>query len=233
MKEYKYQLHTHTSPCSACASMTPTELCKALHDAGYQGAVLTNHFYHGNTGVDRASAWEDFVGAYEADHQKCLREAKKYDLDILFGIEEGVGLGLEVLCYGITPQVLYENPQLRDCSIEEFCRVMRRNGVLLIQAHPFREAFYIPQAGVLPLEYIDGIEVYNRGNRMGLTDEKAMDVASLHPRLIQTSGGDAHRPNEVVFGGIQTKSRLKTLEDLVTCFRKKEYSIITHSRNEG
>ena len=232
MKEYKYQLHTHTWPCSACAPMSPAELCQALHEAGYQGAVLTNHFYHGNTGLDRASAWEDFVGAYEVDYQACLEEAKKYDLDILFGIEEGVGMALEVLCYGITPQVLYKNPQLRDCKVEEFWRVMRENGVLLIQAHPFREASYIPEPCVLPLERIDGVEVYNRGNRTALMDEKAMEVASSHPCLIQTSGGDAHRPNEVAFGGIQTTRRLKTLEDLVACLRQKDYRLITHPRDE-
>ena len=232
MNEYKYQLHTHTAPCSACAHMSPAELCQALHEAGYQGAVLTNHFYHGNSGIDRASAWEDFVGAYEADYQACVQEAKKYDLDILFGIEEGVGSGLEVLCYGITPKVLYDNPQLRDCPLEEFWRVMRENGVMLIQAHPFRETPYIPQTGVLPLERIDGIEVYNRANRTGRMDEKAVEVASSHPCLIQTAGGDSHRPHEVAFGGIQTTRRLKTIEDLVSCLRQKDYRLITHPRNE-
>ncbi|MBQ9975117.1 MAG: hypothetical protein IJP16_01290 [Clostridia bacterium] len=44
MKEYKYQMHTHTSPCSACAVTTPLELCRSLAEGGYAGAVLTNLF---------------------------------------------------------------------------------------------------------------------------------------------------------------------------------------------
>ena len=225
MKEYKYQLHTHTWPCSACAPMSPAELCQALHEAGYQGAVLTNHFYHGNTGLDRASAWEDFVGAYEVDYQACLEEAKKYDLDILFGIEEGVGMALEVLCYGITPQVLYKNPQLRDCKVEEFWRVMRENGVLLIQAHPFREASYIPEPCVLPLERIDGVEVYNRGN-LPEANEDAEEFALANPGLIFTSGADTHTIDSVCSGGIETEVRIRNGEELISLLRSGNYELI-------
>ena len=53
MGKYKYQLHTHTSPCSKCGAMSPEELARALYEGGYAGAVLTNHFYGGNSGIDR------------------------------------------------------------------------------------------------------------------------------------------------------------------------------------
>ena len=61
MKTYKYQLHTHTTPCSLCAGMTPKELIRGLLEGGYQGCVLTNHFMHGNTGIDRDLPWEERV----------------------------------------------------------------------------------------------------------------------------------------------------------------------------
>ena len=67
MKTYKYQMHTHTAPCSLCASMTPEELAEALNKGGYQGCVMTNHFMMGNTGIDRALSWNDFVKQYELD----------------------------------------------------------------------------------------------------------------------------------------------------------------------
>ena len=75
------------------------------------------------------------------------------------------------------------------------------------------------------MNYIDGIEVYNRGNKTEEMNEKAKQFAFLHPHLIQTSGGDAHRPNEVAFGGIQTKRRMKTLEELVACLRENNYQL--------
>ena len=65
--KYKYQLHTHTSPSSKCGVMSPRELCKALADGGYTGAVLTNHFMHGNAGIDRSLDWDEFVFGYEKD----------------------------------------------------------------------------------------------------------------------------------------------------------------------
>ena len=34
MKQYKYQMHIHTSPCSACGRMSPSELCQALYENG-------------------------------------------------------------------------------------------------------------------------------------------------------------------------------------------------------
>ena len=112
MKTYKYQLHTHTAPCSACAGMTPKELIRGLLEGGYQGCVMTNHFMHGNTGIDRDLPWEEFVKQYELDYLACLDAAKGHDLDIIFGVEEVVVEGLEILCYGVTPQMLYDHPEL-------------------------------------------------------------------------------------------------------------------------
>ena len=228
MSQYKYQMHIHTSPCSACGRMSPAELCEALHENGYQGTVLTNHFYHGNSGIDRSESttWEAFVSAYEKDYLECLEEAKKYDLDIIFGIEEVVIPGLEILCYGITPQILYDNPQLRNCSIEEFTKTLRKYGVVLIQAHPFREACYIPNPGHLPVEYIDGVEVYNKGNSTEEMNQKALDFANEHPHFIKTSSADAHTTDRVMFGGIMTDTRISSSKELAEILRSGKYELI-------
>lgn len=226
MQEYKYQMHVHTTPCSDCGHISPVELCEALKNFGYQGAVLTNHFFHGNSGVDRELSWKDFVAAYEKDYLDCLEEAKKYDLDILFGIEEMVVKGLEILCYGITPKVLYDHPELRDCSIDVFAKIMRENNVVLIQAHPYREAPYIPKPDVLPLEYIDGIEVYNCCNATEKMNQDATDFVKQHPHLIVTSGGDAHHIVRLPFGGITTTTRIRTSEDLIRTLRSGSYELI-------
>ena len=233
MKQYKYPMHVHTSPCSACGGMIPAELCEALHENGYQGTVLTNHFYHGNSGIDRSESttWEAFVHAYEKDYLECLEEAKKYDLDIIFGIEEVVIPGLEILCYGITPQMLYDNPQLRNCDIEEFTKTLRGYGVVLVQAHPFREAFYIPNPGPLPLKYVDGLEVYNRGNSTDEMNQKAWDLANENPHLIKTSSADAHSVDRVMYGGISTDKRIKTSQDLINTLRSGSYKLIIPKEN--
>ena len=226
MASYKYQMHIHTSPCSACGRMSSAELCQALYEKGYQGTVLTNHFFHGNSGVDRSLSWNDFVSAYEKDYLACLEEAKKYDLDIIFSVEEVLIPGLEILCYGVTPEILYANPELRDCTPERKVEILRQNGVLLIQPHPFREAFYIPNPGHLPLEFIDGVEVYNRGNSTQEMNQKAVDFANENPHLIKTSSADAHTVDRVDCGGIITEKRIKNPKDLVSTLRNGNYTLI-------
>lgn len=217
---YKYQIHTHTSPTSKCAAMTPCELIKALHDGGYAGCVITNHFYHGNTGVSRELDWDDFVRAYEEDYIECKREAEKYGLDVIFGVEEGVGEHNEILCYGVTPTMLYDHPELRENSAENWSRVMRGYGVLVIQAHPTRGL-----CRPMPLNLIDGIEVYNNSHSTEY-NESAEKFAKEHPELILTSGGDTHHAETAPFAGIATDERIKSGEDLVRILKEGKYRLL-------
>ena len=224
---YKYQMHLHTTPCSLCGGLTPETLCQALLENGYQGGVITNHFYHGNSGIDRSenTSWEQFVSAYENDYLACKQEAEKHGLDIIFSIEESVLPGLEILCYGVTPKVLYDNPQLIKQDLYEWVRVMRENGVVVVQAHPFREADYIPEPGALPHECLDGVEVFNRGNNSPEMNQKALEFATEHG-LIKTSSADAHWANHVPYGGIITERRIRNEKELAALLRSGEYELI-------
>lgn len=224
-KKYKYQMHTHTAPCSACARMTPEELAEGLAENGYQGCVLTNHFIGGNTGIDRRLQWEDFVRAYEEDYEKCCRCAEKYDLDIIFGIEEVTVAALEILCYGITPQMLYENPRLAVAGPEEWYSLMKEREVLCIQAHPFRERDYIPKPGMLPLNCIDGIEVYNAANTEK-NNKEAEEFAKKHPNLLLVSGADAHIKADLCSGGIAVAKRIGNGRELVEILKSGAYDLI-------
>ena len=84
---FKYEMHLHTSGCSKCAHSTIEEMIIALKEKGYTGAVITNHFYRGNTAVDRKLPWEDFVSAYEKDFLVGKALGEKLDFDVIFGIE--------------------------------------------------------------------------------------------------------------------------------------------------
>ena len=224
---YKYQMHIHTTPCSQCGGLTPESLCQALLENGYQGGVITDHFYHGNSGIDRSecTSWAQFVSAYEETYLACKKEAEKYGLDIIFSIEESVVPGLEILCYGVTPKILYDNPQLIKQDLYEWVRVMRENGVVVVQAHPFREADYIPNPGALPYECLDGVEVFNRGNSTPEMNQKALDFALEHD-LIQTSSADAHWPNHIPYGGITTNRRITNEAELAALLKSGEYELI-------
>lgn len=218
-------MHTHTAPCSRCAVMTPAELCEALHEGGFAGAVLTNHFFGGNTGIDRTLPWEKFVGEYEKDYLACKDEAKKYDLDILFGIEEHISEGKEILIYGITPDTLYAHPDLLSRDYELWKRAINEAGGLVIQAHPFRERAYIKEPGALPCEVIDGIEVHNVANADD-ANQMAEEFAAEHSELILTSGADTHSAPSVTLGGIEFTERVRTERQLATMLRRRAYRIL-------
>ena len=72
-----------------------------------------------NTGFYRTGAQLRKLGEYYA---QAIKNTFGTDFDVLFGIEEGVGGGKEVLLYGITPQVLYDHPELRDADLATISR---------------------------------------------------------------------------------------------------------------
>ncbi len=219
-------MHVHTSPCSACGKMGMDELVEALHDSGYQGCVITNHFLHGNSGIDKKLPWAEFVKEYEKDWLCGKTCADKYDMDILFGIEEGVGGGLEILVYGITPEMLYAHPELASMNVAVWHEVLKPYGVLIIQAHPYRERSYITASGLLPEEYIDGIEVCNRGN-IPEDDERAVLAAASHPEWILLSGSDSHTTGTACIMGIECEHRIRDGSELVSLLKSGEYRLIT------
>ena len=225
MKKYKMQMHTHTSPCSKCGAMTPQELALALYNEGYAGAVLTNHFYGGNSGIDKSLSWEEFVGAYRKDYIECTEAAKKYDLDIIFGVEEHLYGGKEILVFGVTPELIAAHPELRERKIELWREIVDSVGGLIVQAHPHRIRAYITDPGPLPLEYLDGIEVYNAANTPD-GNINAREFAREHPELILTSGADTHSTDTVACGGIAAYERIRDSETLVRVLRSRKYDII-------
>lgn len=56
----------------------------ALCDQGYSGAVITDHFFNGNCGVDQRQPWVDKVNDFCAGYEAAVEAAKGLDFDVLF-----------------------------------------------------------------------------------------------------------------------------------------------------
>lgn len=217
-------MHQHTALASACAQVTPEEMVRGLKKKGFAGVVMTEHFYHGNTAVRRHQAWEDFVRPYEEAYERARREAEKLDFDVLFGIEEGIGGGKEVLIYGITPAFLYAHPELRDARLPEIAALVRAAGGLVVQAHPFRVRDYIRAPWEeLPVEYLDGVEVHNACNDP-LSNARAQALADKHD-LIAIAGSDSHSIDSLGCAGIASETRIRTETELTTVLRDGAYEL--------
>ena len=92
---YTYEMHCHSSQCSACGRSTAQELVQAYYEAGFSGMVLTDHFVTGNTAIDRNLPWQEQMEAYYNAYEEACSTAKALDFDVLFGIEHAYGDGKE------------------------------------------------------------------------------------------------------------------------------------------
>lgn len=226
---YLYDTHVHSSECSACALSSARELVQAYHEAGYAGMILTNHFVHGNTNVPRELDWDSRMKRFYDVYLEAKEEGQRFDLDVLFGIEDGYGKGKEILIYGVDLDFLLAHPELDTVSIETCAALVHDAGGILVHAHPYRMRSYIVPDVKPRYDICDGIEVYNAGD----TDERN-ELAfqdALRLQKIMTSGGDVHQAwgcAELGPAGIGFQRRIKDISDFVNALKHGEGHIMFH-----
>ena len=222
---YKYEMHLHTHPCSACSVSSMEEMVAAAKEKGYAGFVVTNHFYHGNTGIDRQLPWEEFVEKYAEDWRHGVELGKKLGINVLFGIEEGYQRGKEVLIYGLTPEQIAANPELRELGLKPLSDFVHQNGGIVIHAHPFRIAPYIPDPDTEPdATLLDGVEVNNQNGTKN-RNELAKDFAE-RKGLLGTSGGDVHSAQNFGRAGLAFYKPITDSKELVEEILAGNYRLI-------
>lgn len=224
---FLYDTHVHSSETSKCGKSTAREMVRAYKAAGYSGFALTNHFYHGNTAVDRTLSWRNFVQPYIDAYYEACDEGAKLDFDVIFGIEEGVGDSKEMLCYNMDVEALLSCKELRHASRAEFIDFIHSAGGIVIHAHPCRFKDYM-KAYVEPYyDGYDGLEVYNGGNFDEDNQKALLFAASLGKNLILTAGNDAHSASADLHAGILLPERVKTSADFVEILKSGNYELKT------
>ena len=118
MEQYLYETHLHTSEGSACASNTGAEMVRAYKKAGYTGLIVTDHFFYGNTAIDRKLPWEEWVTAFCKGYENAKEEGDRIGLQVFFGWESGYE-GTEFLIYGLDKEWLLQHPEIKDATIED------------------------------------------------------------------------------------------------------------------
>lgn len=216
---FAYETHLHTSEGSACGRYSAGEMARACREAGYTGIFVTDHFYYGNTAVDRSLSWEDWVEGYCRGYEHARAVGDEIGLQVFFGWESSYR-GTDFLIYGLDKAWLKAHPEIRDCTVEEQYRLVKQDGGMVIHAHPFREAPYIPEIQLFP-KYVDGVEVVNTSHAKSdpsqyedpRYDRKALEYA-LQYRLPQTGGSDIHSTN-LTGGGMAFPHRLESVQDFM------------------
>lgn len=223
---YRYETHCHCSECSACSRSTAAELVRAYHAAGYAGLVLTDHFIHGNTAVDRSLPWQKQMQQFYDAYLSAKAVGDELDFDVIFAIEDGYGAGKEVLIYGIDLPFLLANPDLPRLTLDELTDRVHSCGGIVVHAHPYRDRGYIDMSVEPRTDVVDGIEVYNLGNQPG-EDRKALALADKGSYIL-TAGGDIHSAHDPRIGqaGIVLPYRVHNEKELVAALKRGDQGFL-------
>jgi predicted metal-dependent phosphoesterase TrpH len=209
---YLYETHCHTREVSACASASGEEQVRKYHAMGYSGVMITDHFFNGNTCVDRSKSWEEMCEQYCKGFENAKKAGDELGMTVMFGIEYTYH-GTDFLIYGLDKDWLKAHPEIMDIKVPELSRLVHTDGGLFVHAHPFREADYIDTIRLFPHD-VDAVEVYNAGNRSDAMNERAEYYAESYG-LVMTSGSDAHHLSQEIYGGVATKRPVTGIEDYI------------------
>ena len=223
--KFKTELHCHSGDVSAC-SKAPVELIIDRYTAaGYHSLVLTNHlsrFTYKNKEFDHSEDWDwsqkiDFF-MYGYHH---LKEAAGDRLHVILGCELRSNTDEnDYQLYGVSEEFLRAHPDIMEIPIKELKPLCHEAGILLFQAHPFRNAMQVKRP-----EYLDGIEVIN-GN---LGANSRNDIAMLWAKkfgLKMSAGSDFHGEKHETNTGILTDTPITNTAELMAYLNNGNYELI-------
>ena len=212
---YKYETHLHTSEVSKCAINTGAEMARAYKKAGYTGIFVTDHFFNGNCAIPRELNWEQKVDLFMRGYENAKKEGEKLGLDVFFGWEFTLNpYSADFLTYNLDREFLLAHPNIDRFPLKKYSEQVRKNGGLLVHAHPYREAEYILYP---PRPTSDSP---NNNNHL------AWRLALKHPHLIRISGTDIHSTDLAGLGGVAFRYRIKDSQHFIEALRAGDAYLI-------
>ena len=221
MPSFLYETHMHTIPASACSRTQGRDYISRYIDAGYAGVIITDHFWHGNCGIDRSLPWPEFVNRFCEGYEDALNEGIKRGFPVFFGWEESFE-GDDYLVYGLDKSWLLAHPEVIEWDRRRQFEEVHRYGGCVVQAHPFRAAAYIRDIHLSPW-LVDAVEGYNAGN------ERRWNILGMRYAQIRglpvTAGSDNHCAERMCpdnLAGVVLDQPLRTVEDYVRAILERQ-----------
>lgn len=228
MKQQLYLIdtHVHTSEVSSCGKVPAARMVQYYKDAGYQGIIITDHYYDRYFELLGDQPWEAKVQKYLSGYKAAFEEGKRIGLNVMLAIELRFHDSVEdYLVYGIDEDFLIENPELYKHTLESFKKLIENRDILIFQAHPFRP-------GMTPAapELLHGVEVFNGNPRHDSHNDLAYKFA-VENGLLMIAGSDAHQPQDVGMGGIRLSYPIYSASELVEYYRQgNEVEIVVNDQ---
>ncbi|MBQ7906514.1 MAG: PHP domain-containing protein [Clostridia bacterium] len=217
---FKTELHCHSMDVSECARVSVEDIVNKYTEAGYTTLVLSNHFNKGTMKFNGADTWDCFVEKFIRGYEK-LKKCAEGKLNILLGAElrfdENVN---DYLLFGITKEFLLSHPEMLELNPEKFYPIAKENGILVVQAHPFRNGMTVVNPS-----FLDGVEVFN-GHKGHDSRNEIANAWAERFNLIKTSGTDFHYNHVPANAGILTEYEIISLDTLVNTLKEGTYQLI-------
>ena len=220
--EYLYEMHAHVKEVSTCSNTEAIKMVECYKDKGYAGIVLTDHMNPSTfrvPGIEHIS-WDEKVDHFLTGYN-IVKKASEGKFNVLLGMEINFhNHPNDYLVYGVTEDFLRRNHNLLDLTPRKFAKLAHENGLLFIQAHPFRRGMKVEDWKIL-----DGYEIFNGNPRHHSSNEMAEIWAKAKNKKIVTSGSDFHEPEDVAIGGIYFNCPINTNDDLLRELRSGNYRL--------
>ncbi len=222
MKEtYLTELHLHTKESSSCSNIPAKGMIEAYKEKGYSTIVITDHCSKGKMERLGKISWKQKMDYVFTGFDIAKEYGESLGLYILLGVEITLHqTDSDYLVYGIDKDFLYNHEKIYEYSLPELYDLCHRNDYILVQAHPFRDNIEL-----VPLEYIDGIEIFNGCHDEVSRNEKA-EKYGMSTNKILTSGSDFHNLEDLARGGIVTTEEIRDIKQLVRVLKNKEFKVI-------
>ncbi|MEI6131859.1 MAG: PHP domain-containing protein [Bacillota bacterium] len=231
---YKYNIHTHTSEVSPCGMMTAEETVLEHIKTGFQGIIITDHFWPGYVNPRRGMSWQETCDFFKQGYLAAKEAGDKHGLDVFYGMELRFEENSnDYLVFGLPDEFVLAHENMTDMSLADFRKLTKADSadanqatsggldVLIIQAHPFRD--WMTR---MPPELLDGVEVFNANSRHDNRNASSYAFACEHD-LIGTSGSDYHQLDDIDRGGILTNHKIADLADFIATLRARDFKNIT------
>ena len=213
---YLYETHMHTCQGSACGVSLGREHIRFYQEQGYDGIIVTDHFFGGNTAIPKNLPWEKRIDLFFRGYEDAWEEGQRVGLDVFFGLEQNF-IHDEYLIYGLTKEYMKAHPEMEHWTRRQQLEEVHRAGGAVIQAHPFRLRDYVDIIRVGEL-FADGIEGANAGN-YPLDDARALAYGRAKGLLMTAGSDNHHSPAKQVFG-VLLEEKLRDISDYARIIRQ-------------
>ena len=81
-----YETHSHTSQASKCGKVQGRDYIEYMQKQGFDGMIITDHFFNGNSAVPADLSWKERVEMYVSGYEDAKKASTGTKFNVMFGI---------------------------------------------------------------------------------------------------------------------------------------------------